>query len=524
MAQEYSSSMAYDKCFPVHRSQQRQPPQGQWQNNVGGAYQQPLWSQNVYSTQSDSSLAGFSTPSSPQMRADESNHTRSLSRSPEYYGKQSWPNDVIYTGVLSSSSSHPASSPRYSSSLPSRPASSVPSGAAPRKGGAAESRPPSSRPSPERQAPPKIEVPEDGKIGFVMEPMGSFGRSTGGATPFTPLPMEVPLRATQATDDMRKMMTVFRLNPFALQNGDARRSGSVSSSDSSSTVDSSESSPGQFEAKPLEEEPLMFEFQVQLDDPELLVPESEREGLIEEKIYTGALVDSPLSSPPLSSLEANDDALHTFPPEFELHRGPYDSQESGRTQAVWEASDYVNSSLEPSAAWNRQSQSLDYMNIYPQAYSRKAARLRYQQYPQTTAQLESAPLQSYASTSRDDYSATNALQVYPQNQQLLRSRSGTESPLAEDTSHQMSAPTRHLSIDNSELFSQGQGTGGYYGAVGGNMAHDSSTTSSHRRWSLPSEASNGTMMLTTHPMNHLHASRMVMPAHSNGTFVAPLTR
>jgi hypothetical protein len=180
--------------------------------------------------------------------------------------------------------------------------------------------------------------------------------------------MEVPLRATQATDDMRKMMTVFRLNPFALQNGDARRSGSISSSDSSSTVDSSESSPGQFEAKPLEEEPLMFEFQVQLDDPELLVPESEREGLIEEKIYPGALVDSPLSSPPLSSLETSDDALHTFPPEFELHRGPYDSQESGRTQATWEAPDYVNSSLEPSAAWNRQSQSLDYMNSeYPVA-------------------------------------------------------------------------------------------------------------------------------------------------------------
>ncbi|KAJ2913778.1 hypothetical protein MD484_g6630, partial [Candolleomyces efflorescens] len=443
MAQEYPTSMAYDKCFPVHKSQPRQSLQGQWQANVGAHYQQPLWSQSAYSAQASSSLAAFSTPSSPQMQRNEGNHTRS--QSPEYYGKQSWSNDVIYTSVPSSSSSHPASSPRYPSSLPSRPASSVPSGAALRNGReAAQSRPPSStRSSPERQAPTKIEVSDDGKIGFVMEPIGSFGRSAAGAT-FNPLPMEVPLRATQATDDMRKMMTVFRLNPFALQNGEARRSGSVSSSDSSSTVDSSESSPGQFEAKPLEEEPLMFEFQVQLDDPELLVPESEREGIIEKKLYPGALVDSPLSSPPLSSLEPNDDALHTFPPEFELHRGPYDSQEGGRPHAAWEGSDYVNSSLEPSAAWNRQTQSLDYVNsIYPQAYGRKAARPRYQQYPQTTAHLE---------IHRDDYSASSALQMYPESQQLL-SRSGTESPLVEE----IPAPTRQLSIDNSALFSQGQG-------------------------------------------------------------------
>lgn len=350
--------MAYDSHFRVQRSQHRQPIPGPWQANVT-PYQQPLWPQNVYSTQSDSSLTGFSTPSSPQAQAFEIDHTRSLSRSPEYYTKQSWPNDVIYTTVISSSSSHPASSPRYSSSLPSRAASSAPPGSATRKGAAAKSRPSSTRPSPERQQPPKIEVPEDGKIGFVMEPM--VGRSSTAPVPFTPPPMAVPLRATQASDDMRKMMAVFRLNPFALQNGDSRRSGSVSSSDSSSTgVDSSESSPSQFEAKPLEDEPLMFEFQVQLDDPELLVPESDRERLVEEKMHSGALVDSPLSSSPVASLETHDNSLHSFPPEFELHRAPYDSPENGRTQSVWETCEYLNSSLESSVTWSRQSTSLNY--------------------------------------------------------------------------------------------------------------------------------------------------------------------
>lgn len=200
--------------------------------------------------------------------------------------------------------------------------------------------------------------------------------------------MEVPLRATQATDDMRRMMTVFRLNPFASPSfshpGDSngnRRSGSVGSS-SSSESDSPEGateaqtpSPPPFAAQPLEEEPQMFEFQVALDDPEGLVPEHDRVGLAllrdghsKEDVqlestqplvrkgneyasggaydaslgkgaydvgsgaygHGGAMVMSPLSSPPLSMLDVSSDeaspiegshALHSFPPDFEPSAG-----------------------------------------------------------------------------------------------------------------------------------------------------------------------------------------------------------
>ena len=71
------------------------------------------------------------------------------------------------------------------------------------------------------------------------------------SSPSTPGPMnegpretQVPLRATQATKAMRKMMSVFRLNPFAVQG-------------SAQTME---------EAGPLEEEGRLFEFQLRLGD------------------------------------------------------------------------------------------------------------------------------------------------------------------------------------------------------------------------------------------------------------------
>ncbi|KAJ4488592.1 hypothetical protein C8R41DRAFT_402497 [Lentinula lateritia] len=74
-------------------------------------------------------------------------------------------------------------------------------------------------------------------------------------------PTEVPLRATQACDDMRQMMRSFRLNPFSIftSNGKDLKSDMSDCSDSDPVVTWC----GEI-AKPLDEEPLIFEWQ--LDD------------------------------------------------------------------------------------------------------------------------------------------------------------------------------------------------------------------------------------------------------------------
>ncbi|KAJ3879508.1 hypothetical protein F5051DRAFT_451494 [Lentinula edodes] len=74
-------------------------------------------------------------------------------------------------------------------------------------------------------------------------------------------PTEVPLRATQACDDMRQMMRSFRLNPFSIftSNGKDLKSDISDCSDLDPVVTWC----GEI-AKPLDEEPLIFEWQ--LDD------------------------------------------------------------------------------------------------------------------------------------------------------------------------------------------------------------------------------------------------------------------
>lgn len=76
-------------------------------------------------------------------------------------------------------------------------------------------------------------------------------------------PTEVPLRATQATGDMRKMMGVFRLNPFAMHSGSGR--GLAASANYSG------------EARPLDEEPTFIEFQVDLDGTGDIEPKLDQE-------------------------------------------------------------------------------------------------------------------------------------------------------------------------------------------------------------------------------------------------------
>lgn len=85
---------------------------------------------------------------------------------------------------------------------------------------------------------------------FIMELSPNLSLSLTG--PMDNTLTEVPLRATQASKDMRKMMGVFRLNPFAMHSGEGR---------------------GVMPALwcgggPLDEEPLLFEFQLDIDGDE----------------------------------------------------------------------------------------------------------------------------------------------------------------------------------------------------------------------------------------------------------------
>ncbi|KAF6745054.1 hypothetical protein DFP72DRAFT_856919 [Ephemerocybe angulata] len=403
--------------------------------------------------------------------------------SPEYQGAD-WPNDVTYANVVPSSMSVSPSS-RHSQCSPSRPASAATSSAH-RATPPAPSRSPSVRPSPERQR-QSAGVVEHGQIGFVMESMApAMGDSSVVSHP---LPMEVPLRATQASGDMRKMMTVFRLNPFAVQSGDAKRSGSVCSSESSSSADSPESSPNQFEAKPLEEEPKIFEFQVDLDDPELLVPEHDKtRDVVLEDVHADAMVASPLSSP-LPLLDVNhEDPLHSFPADFELHQA-YDVQ-SSRARSNWGPSDYVApGSLIPGSGHSS----------------------------------------SYSTAHRDGYPDVQQSRGYSPDRQSNPPRPRTESPSAEElASHQMS---RNLTIDNSELYaSQGQSNSGFYTGVAHGVEDASANLAQHRRWSFPAaEASAPGHLMMSGPhivltgngtsLSHMHGARMVVPSQSNEPYL-----
>jgi hypothetical protein len=187
--------------------------------------------QSSYRSSSSNLSSEFSTPSeypesSQRTILPQSPHTlpssifglnpyindlpRSPSHSPEYDDK-SWGDDLF-------SLEDPEASRQHSLSAPSLPAVKV--------------------------------EPDDVDDCFIMEL--SAPQSTILSQSLAP-PTEVPLRATQASKEMRKMMGVFRLNPFAMHSGAGR--GVVSSSWYGG------------EARPLDEEPVTFEFQLELDDP-----------------------------------------------------------------------------------------------------------------------------------------------------------------------------------------------------------------------------------------------------------------
>ncbi|KAF7351370.1 hypothetical protein MSAN_01568500 [Mycena sanguinolenta] len=142
-------------------------------------------------------------------------------------------------------------------------------------------------PSPESSLSPppstivKEEQPDDD--GFIMDlPVSALPQVLAP-------PTEVPLRATQASADMRRMMGVFRLNPFAIH---ARGGRGVLAPWAGG------------EARPLDEEPRIFEFQL-----DLLSDEEELK--LEDHGYHGALdARKPFS--------LDTPGLRAFSPDFEL--------------------------------------------------------------------------------------------------------------------------------------------------------------------------------------------------------------
>ncbi|KAG5350582.1 hypothetical protein C0989_010271 [Termitomyces sp. Mn162] len=118
-------------------------------------------------------------------------------------------------------------------------------------------------PSPSSDSDPDVKQEPADPACFIIE-------QANDPQPLAP-PTEVPLRATQASSDMRRMMNVFRLNPFAIH-------GAV---------------PAPFEsAHALDAEPITFEFQLDLA-PGILDPDP------------GPSLDSP--------------SLRPFSPDFDLH-------------------------------------------------------------------------------------------------------------------------------------------------------------------------------------------------------------
>ena len=109
------------------------------------------------------------------------------------------------------------------------------------------------------------EEPDDGVGRFIMELSAPQVQSTFLSQSLAP-PTEVPLRATQAPPEMRSMMGVFRLNPFAMHSGEGR--GIVAPTWCGE------------EAHPLDEEPIIFEFQVDLEDGDVTqISEQPKESL-----------------------------------------------------------------------------------------------------------------------------------------------------------------------------------------------------------------------------------------------------
>ena len=168
---------------------------------------------------------------------------------------------------------------------------------------------------------PSVKVePEDPDGCFIMELSSmspSLALSVSGSLKQTLAPpTEVPLRATQASKEMRKMMGVFRLNPFAMHSGEGR---------------------GVMPALwcgggPLEEEPLIFEFQLDIDD----------DSGDTQFDFVGIPSSSGASGSPTTDLLGTEEEvqLRSFSPSFELH--PEDLRSEVGEEHEQEQEDYTD--------------------------------------------------------------------------------------------------------------------------------------------------------------------------------------
>ncbi|KAJ3986489.1 hypothetical protein F5890DRAFT_1503682 [Lentinula detonsa] len=141
-------------------------------------------------------------------------------------------------------------------------------------------------------------------------------------------PTEVPLRATQACDDMRQMMRSFRLNPFSILTSNGKDSKLDVSA--CSDLDPVVTWCGEI-AKPLDEEPLIFEWQlddyrsgVEEDLPQLIVMDDVEEclditGTEDDSVLEATLGEDPESplifSPSLLSSEVASKSGFSTPAE-----------------------------------------------------------------------------------------------------------------------------------------------------------------------------------------------------------------
>ncbi|KAF9485011.1 hypothetical protein BDN70DRAFT_705305 [Pholiota conissans] len=211
----------------------------------------------------------------------------------------------------------------------------------------------SRRPSPpEPAAAPasssKVKVePEDHDDCFIMELSGLPAKFGGGmglvssraasqaylssllSQSLAP-PTEVPLRATQANKKMRAMMGVFRLNPFSMHNFGDNIDDAMAMRDDIDWDDAQPAWSGG-EAHPLDEEPTMFEFQLDLGGGDDQSSESGTTATSSVEVGTGSnyranmapLTSSPFTDPPSPSqvlpLLTDSAHLRCFSPSSELH-------------------------------------------------------------------------------------------------------------------------------------------------------------------------------------------------------------
>ncbi|KAJ6582903.1 hypothetical protein DFH09DRAFT_1437371 [Mycena vulgaris] len=166
--------------------------------------------------------------------------------------------------------------------------------------GDADGTSPESSASPPPPMPIKEEQPDDD--GFIIDLM-----SASHPQSLAP-PTEVPLRATQASPRMRRMMGVFRLNPFAMHAHGGR--GVLAPWAGG-------------EARPLDEEPCIFEFQLELPEEDMLK---------EEETFDPT-------------------GLRAFSPDFELEpeRAPHQHE----SESNWELAYPALSGFDPVAAYPR---------------------------------------------------------------------------------------------------------------------------------------------------------------------------